>query len=93
MREYICRKCGISIITDEIDINGSGVKHTICEACDPFMQDKPIMLNNATLRDYFAGLAMQGYIISDNEIKISDDILAVYAYTLADEMLRCREGE
>jgi hypothetical protein len=46
-----------------------------------------------TLRDYFAGLAMQGYIISDNEIKISDDILAVYAYTLADEMLRCREGE
>ena len=45
-----------------------------------------------TLRDYFAGLAMQGIMASGNLPKsVKDDQLAAVAYDLADAMLKSRE--
>jgi len=41
-----------------------------------------------TLRDYFAGLAMQGFIATD--IDYSNKLLVNYAYTIADVMLEER---
>ncbi len=43
-----------------------------------------------TLRDYFAGQAMQGLIASDHEQVRSEDKVAQWAYDQADEMLRAR---
>lgn len=41
-----------------------------------------------TMRDHFAGLAMQGFIAVD--VKYSNELLANYAYILADAMLKER---
>jgi hypothetical protein len=41
-----------------------------------------------TLRDHFAGLAMQGLIAAD--VDYSNDLLVISAYILADEMLKER---
>ena len=38
-----------------------------------------------TMRDHFAGLAMQGFIAVD--VKYSNELLVNYAYILADAML------
>jgi len=45
-----------------------------------------------TLRDYFAGLAMQGMMASNNlPNSVKNDELAAVAYDLADAMLKERE--
>lgn len=41
-----------------------------------------------TLRDWFAGLALQGLVTNQH---LSNEQLAVVAYTLADEMLKVRK--
>ena len=41
-----------------------------------------------TMRDHFAGLAMQGFIAVD--VKYSNELLVNYAYILADAMLKER---
>lgn len=43
-----------------------------------------------SLRDWFAGKAMQGLLASS--VKGSEDQFAEYSYKVADAMLRAREG-
>lgn len=46
-----------------------------------------------TLRDYFAGIALQGMLSSDSSIdrtKIKKDVWARVAYAFADAMLKAR---
>ena len=43
-----------------------------------------------TLRDYFAAKAMQGMLAASENYSTSE--LAVYAYDVADAMLKTREG-
>lgn len=48
------------------------------------------------LRDYFAGLVMQGYINNSSEIKLSegqtyDQALSVISYLIADSMMEARK--
>jgi DNA-binding FadR family transcriptional regulator len=45
------------------------------------------------LRDYFAGLAMQGLLAQSNGTAVGStpDIGAIFAYTMADAMLKARE--
>ena len=43
-----------------------------------------------TLRDYFAASVMQGFIVRPGAINPKDD--AVFAYKMADAMLRAREA-
>ncbi len=45
----------------------------------------------ATLRDYFAAKAMQGFVSRGASNPQSIDIYAEYAYVLADAMLKARE--
>lgn len=44
-----------------------------------------------TLRDYFAAAIMQGLMSSQCEV--TDDPYPIYAYRIADEMLKAREAK
>lgn len=44
-----------------------------------------------TMRDYFAGKAIQGMLANDQAHKSDEDMLARNAYKMADAMLRARE--
>ena len=46
-----------------------------------------------TLRDHFAGLAMQGFLSSDINTKWDEDDIALIAYGQADAMLKRREKD
>ena len=46
-----------------------------------------------TLRDHFAGLAMQGLLSSDINTKWDEDDIALIAYGQADAMLKRREKD
>ena len=50
-------------------------------------------LGGLTLRDHFAGLAMQGLLAHDNYVNSSLDSLATEAYQQADAMLEARKEE
>ena len=50
-------------------------------------------LDNACLRDHFAGLAMQGLLSSDKDAKWDEDDIALIAYGQADAMLERRGKE
>ena len=43
------------------------------------------------LRDWFAGLAMQGFITADNKFNLDTQDISDYAYAQANEMLKERE--
>lgn len=43
-----------------------------------------------TLRDYFAGLAMQGIMVGDNPASHYPKTVSEWAYSIADEMLKQR---
>lgn len=46
-----------------------------------------------TMRDYFAAKALQGLLTTpDPDMQIDEDMYACDAYTIADAMLRAREG-
>ena len=44
-----------------------------------------------TLRDYFAAKAMQGYLTHEQAANSPEDVVAGWAYSMADAMLRARE--
>lgn len=46
-----------------------------------------------TLRDHFAGLAMQGLLAAQLSHKSSSNGMAEVAYVMADAMLAAREGK
>ena len=48
-------------------------------------------MNNLTLRDYFAGLAMQG-ILSNSDV-MNSDAISKDAYTTADSMIKERKSQ
>ena len=43
------------------------------------------------LRDYFAGLAMQGMLANSQQQEYFDDNIAHLAYSLADAMMKARD--
>ena len=43
-----------------------------------------------TLRDYFAAKAMQGYLTHEQAANSPEDVVAGWAYSMADAMLRAR---
>ena len=45
-----------------------------------------------TLRDYFAAKAMQGYLTHEQAANSPEDVVASWAYSMADAMLRAREA-
>jgi hypothetical protein len=60
------------------------------------------MRNRMTLRDYFAGEALKGVLSNHELLEMTDrafldlstrDAAAVYAYAVADSMLKARAGE
>ena len=58
-----------------------------------FDDDQPVMVYSSglTVRDHFAGLAMQG-MMHDVSSPIGE-VIAKWAYEVADAMLRAREAE
>ena len=46
-----------------------------------------------TLRDYFAARAMQGYLTHEQAANMPDDVVAAWAYSIADAMLSARSGK
>ena len=44
-----------------------------------------------TLRDYFAAAAMQGIIAANKNSDYDEEIVSIYAYAMADNMLIARE--
>jgi len=59
------------------------------EMVDPnWMQKTGVYAKDMTLRDHFAGLAMQG-LLGDHVRNF--DLLAIEAYQMADAMLKARE--
>jgi hypothetical protein len=60
---------------------------------DTWMSKTGGFARDKTLRDYYAGLAMQAIRTSDVEDMISAYDLAVLAYQDADAMLKAREGK
>lgn len=53
----------------------------------------PNDLMNFTLRDYFAGLVLQGMMSDPNACTFDLEVSAKYCYTMADEMLKEREAK
>lgn len=49
------------------------------------------MHEGLSLRDYFAALAMQGYLTHEQAANSPEDVVAGWAYSMADAMLRARE--
>jgi len=45
-----------------------------------------------TLRDWFAGMAMQGYCAADDDQELAASLIAKDAYRTADAMLEARKG-
>ena len=52
----------------------------------------PIMYTGMSLRDWFAGMAMQGRLANCEYNDISFSTLAVASYNAADAMLEARKG-
>jgi hypothetical protein len=50
-------------------------------------------LHGMTLRDYFAGRAMQGMLCENSGIRYPTDELVNFAYAVADAMMKEREHE
>ena len=46
--------------------------------------------NEISLRDWFAGLAMQGFIAADASLNLDEGVISHNAYSQADEMLKER---
>ena len=59
------------------------------------MTDKQIGMDEMTLRDFLAGMAMQG-ILANTGVETIDSLLALdakRAYAMADAMLEARNGQ
>ena len=55
------------------------------------ISDFPILKTDMTLRDHFAGVALQGMLSNAQQQEYFDDNLAHLAYSLADAMMKERE--
>jgi hypothetical protein len=58
-----------------------------------WMQETGGYAKDKTLRDEFAGLALQGLLAAQLAHKSSSDSAAEVAYVMADAMLKAREGK
>jgi hypothetical protein len=56
------------------------------------LPEQLVAVEEATLRDYFAAAAMQGFCANPECERTMLDTLAEMAYAAADEMLKQREG-
>ena len=59
------------------------------------MTDKQIGMDEMTLRDFFAGMAMQG-ILANTGVETIESLLAIdakRAYQMADAMIKERNGQ
>ena len=59
--------------------------------------NKPILAQDMTLRDYFAGQALQGYMASgrlefENMVQEGEDVISTISYQFADAMMKARES-
>lgn len=62
----------------------------VIKAADPIKVDRgPIMASEMTLRDHFAGLAMQG-ALANPEVKETAGARSEWAYEIADAMMKER---
>lgn len=68
--------------------------------CDPFYEKNPSydeydrrLAQGMSLRDHFAGLAMQAYLSNTDRGDFSYDEWAGASYEMADAMLRARESK
>lgn len=52
-----------------------------------------ITTQGMTLRDWFAGLAMHGFLSNKHDALTYSDDDAMWAYRIADEMLKAREAK
>lgn len=64
------------------------------QCCDEEGRISPVVIDGMSLRDWFAGLAMQG-LIASNDPGAGDrlDEIPQYAYGIADAMIAARETE
>lgn len=51
-----------------------------------------IFASEMTLRDHFAGLALQGMLANSQQQEYFDDNLTYLAYSLADSMMKARNN-
>ena len=65
------------------------MKNKINDGGPAFPADFQLYSSGMTLRDYFAAAIMQGLMASQCEV--TDDPYPIYAYKIADAMLRARE--
>ena len=65
------------------------MKNKINDGGPAFPADFQFYSSGMTLRDYFAAAIMQGLMASQCEV--TDDPYPIYAYKIADAMLRARE--
>lgn len=54
--------------------------------------EQPFPIYGMSLRDWFAGMALQGFA-TNNGTDTADQIIAGWSYGLADAMLTAREGK
>lgn len=53
--------------------------------------NKSTLNSGMTLRDYFAAKAMQAYVQNNYRMDLKDEDIAIYAYQIADAMMKERE--
>ncbi len=80
------------VMSESIYIYPFGEKWRTFDAVAGVTKDhaKGVLNQGMTLRDHFAGLAMQGLLSADINNKWSEDDIAMSAYEQADAMLRER---
>ena len=53
-------------------------------------RENQLMVSDMTMRDHFAGLAMQAYINTDPAMLHDDEDIAIWAYSSADALMKER---
>lgn len=62
------------------------------ESAFPIVCESNVLEDGMTLRDYFAGQALAGYVTLANQPHCpTDELLAKYCYAAADAMLKARK--
>ena len=56
----------------------------------PCNRENQLMVSDMTLRDHFAGMAMQAYISTDPAMLHDDEDIAQWSYAAADAMMEER---
>lgn len=77
-------------MSSETEIDDGGPVYPSGKAADHEHFERYALHTGVSLRDHFAGLAMQGLLASDTEFQTLSDSIAVLAYEQADEMIKRR---